>query len=285
LHLAEENSETAQELIDNGASLLAQNMALQAAGSRHSELVSEWLQSKALNLEDTVVAVCKAKNLPTDIALYITEFYVSLHLADHFERAFKQETSDRHWPWMGLALTYHLYPKGDEDNNGETNEVATAWSLHKEVIKRSLFANRSYRSYWSEEDDEVAVEDAVNDAVDDVAEDAENDAVEEVADDVAEDPVEPAVEDNVDHGLNAAREFVRVELTKVKFAAASELFTQLRSEIFELGLFDDSPSENGDGMDCDNEEGSGADEEEVEEEDDDQEADEDEHVSKKPKKA
>jgi hypothetical protein len=81
-------------------------------------------------LKGTVVAVCQAKNVPTDIALYITEFYVSLHLGDHFERSFHQETSDGHWPWMALALTY---PKEEDEENGE---IATAWSLHRKVINR-----------------------------------------------------------------------------------------------------------------------------------------------------
>jgi hypothetical protein len=221
LHLAEENSETAQELIENGASLLTQNLVLKSAGSRHSDLLSKWLQSKTLNLKGTVVAVCKAKNLPTDIALYITEFYVSLHLADHFERAFKQETSDRHWPWMGLALTYHLHPKEDE----ERNEIATAWSLHREVLDRTV-SNSLVTRFDS-------------------------------------DP--PEGED-----IDATREFVRVELKKAKGKEAEELFTILRSNIFELGLFEDVAQEDDVEMSC--------------EENEEKEDDEDGHVTKKQKR-
>jgi hypothetical protein len=138
LHLCEENSEIAKLLIQHGANPLSQNMLSQTTWKRHRGLLDEWLQHKALNLEDTVVVVCKAKNLPSDIALSITEFYVSLHLLDQYERACEQEMSDyRYWPWMAMGLNRDV-DKKPYDNEEEEYKVSTWFRLEGEL--RNVFS-------------------------------------------------------------------------------------------------------------------------------------------------
>ncbi len=147
LHLCDENSECALSLINDGnASLLTQNMSLDASWERHRDHLSEWLLSSRLNLEDTVVAVCKAKNLPNDCSVYITEFYVSLYLAEHYQRAYEQEMTLFCWPWMALSLTHRVDSERIEVEGEE--EVATTWSIHREAINLALFG---FRNRWREE--------------------------------------------------------------------------------------------------------------------------------------
>lgn len=144
LHICSEGSESALILMKStpsyaGASLLSQNMMLNASWERHRESLPEWLLTdQRLNLEATVVALCKAKNLPVDCSLYITEFYVSLYLAEHFERSYKQEMSSICWPWMALSLTK---PVDVEEDNDES-EVASAWSIYRPAIKNALLRER-----------------------------------------------------------------------------------------------------------------------------------------------
>ncbi len=153
LHLCESNSLTAQVLLTSGSCLLAQNIRLTAAWEKHQDILQVWLQSPAVDIQNTVMAVCKAKRLPVDIALYLAEYYVSLHIADHFQFACEQELSytlDRdnwpemycipHWPWMALALTYHLEPtKGAEEAEVSSNLTTTAWMTHGLGILRSIY--------------------------------------------------------------------------------------------------------------------------------------------------
>jgi hypothetical protein len=149
LHLCatqENSSKCALILLDSGASLLAQNLALTAAWQCHKPLLVQWLRhSQILNLEDTVVAVCNAKNLPMDCALYITEFYVSLHVTDHFVCAYEQETSDNdYWPWMALGLIHHhdCQMGLTQPEDSFVAKESTLWDIHGDDIVSAFEMDR-----------------------------------------------------------------------------------------------------------------------------------------------
>ncbi len=146
LHLCDCNDEIAKVLIQNNACLLTQNIKLEASWERHEGLLDEWLQGDALDLKNTVIAVCKAKCLPSDISLHIAEFYVSLHITDHLETACKQELlySWDHsstwyflpnWSWIALTLTYHLEKTYKEDISSELS--TSPWIKHGLGILKS----------------------------------------------------------------------------------------------------------------------------------------------------
>lgn len=140
LHLCPQNSSTAEKLINHspvGASLLAQNISLVPTWKHHQDKLEDWLGGKELNLRSTVLAVCRAKNIPDDCSLCIIQFYVSMHLAEHFQRSYQQEMSDNCWPWMALSLTYRFHPK--EDDN-VSSEIASSWSIHRDALRDAILS-------------------------------------------------------------------------------------------------------------------------------------------------
>ncbi len=116
LHLCKPNSDIASILMNDGnASLLTQNLYLEVSWERHRKLLPIWLlHNTTMNLQSTVVMICKAKNIPLDCSLYIIEFYISLHLLEHYERAMKQETSEGNLSFMASSLSCQ------DDEDGET---------------------------------------------------------------------------------------------------------------------------------------------------------------------
>jgi hypothetical protein len=141
LHLCPKGSNTAKQLIKHspvGASLLAQNMSLVPTWKCHEHILEDWLEGMELNLRGTVLAVCNAKNIPEDCSLCIIQFYVSMHLAEHFHRSYQQEMSDSCWPWMALSLTYRVHPK--EDDN-VSSEIASSWLIHRDALRDAILSN------------------------------------------------------------------------------------------------------------------------------------------------
>ncbi len=201
LHLCEGNSDSACELIKCNASLLAQNMSLEAAWERHTDHLSSWLSGDHLKLEETVVAVCKAKNLPVDCSLYITEYYVSLFLAEHFERAMTQELSKPYWPWMALSLTHRVDNERKESDHEE--EVASSWSIHREAIKKEISGSSRWNYRYNDDGEYVKVEEEEE-----------------------EQPV-------------ATMEFMKQGLEKVKMETYKKLFEAITSELYSMQLFTD----------------------------------------------
>ena len=125
-------STTATLLVKSGASLLAQDFRLQAAGSCHPDVLKTWLVSENTSTH-IALAVCSQKKLPIDCAHRVVEYLVSLHLVDHTERSICQEMSAEFWPWMALSLTHHLIQYEESDTNS-----ATSWTIHKEKIFDAL---------------------------------------------------------------------------------------------------------------------------------------------------
>jgi hypothetical protein len=213
LHLCPENSDVAKLLMVNGkASFLAQNMFLEAAWERHHDAVMDWLAGDNLNLKNTVAAVCVAKNIPVDCARTITEYYISLHLVEHFERAFSQEISTPYWPWMALSLTHRV--DSARDNTADEHEVtASRWSIHREDIKNEIFRRTVYRYYYYRGDDE------------------ENNNFAPVPE--PEDEVKPI----------ATLQFVHKELQRVKMEKYQELFDVITSKLYSMDIFDRAPAQ------------------------------------------
>lgn len=130
LHLATENSETAELLIKSGASLLSQNLQLDAAGLRHPEVLSNWLSDETET--NSILSVCSSKNVPIQCAHLVIEYCISLHLRDHFERAIKQELDPSNWPWIALGLTHKL------QLNSIDESLASYWAVYGEDILKDL---------------------------------------------------------------------------------------------------------------------------------------------------
>ena len=135
LHLLPPSEVTATKLlVKSGASLLAQDLQLQAAGSCHPHVVKEWFASGSGSIGTrTALIVCARKKLNIDCAHRVVEYLVSLHLLDHVLRSCRQEMSATLWPWMALSLTHQKLQS--ERNNAS---LASSWILHKEQILDAL---------------------------------------------------------------------------------------------------------------------------------------------------
>ena len=134
LHLLSSESLAAKHLVKSGASLLAQDFQLQAAGCCHPDVVKEWFASGSRSVDiRTTLVVCAKHNLSIVCAHRVVEYLVSLHLLDHAERSLRQEMSPAFWPWMALSLTHQQL---QSDKNDET--LATSWTIHKDSIFDAL---------------------------------------------------------------------------------------------------------------------------------------------------